>query len=61
MVATFGMVITDDLNPRDHKEEYLKELTRDNTQLLLNKLWEVHVLISVLHNVYNIGFLCSCL
>lgn len=26
---------------RSRKEDYLKELARDNTQLLLNKLWEV--------------------
>ena len=26
---------------RESKEDYLKELTRDGTQLLLNKLWEV--------------------
>ena len=26
---------------RSQKEDYLKEFARDNTQLLLNKLWEV--------------------
>ena len=29
------------MNCRSRKEDYLKELARDNTQLLLNKLWEV--------------------
>ena len=28
---------------RDRKDEYLKEVARDNTQLLLNKLWEVYL------------------
>ena len=26
---------------RSRKDEYLKELTRDNIQLLINKLWQV--------------------
>lgn len=28
---------------RRTKDEYLKEVMRDNTQLLINKVWEVHV------------------
>ena len=31
---------------RKTKDEYLKEVMRDNTQLLINKVWEVHVQIN---------------
>lgn len=29
---------------RKNREEYLKSLTRDNTQLLINTLWQVRIL-----------------
>ncbi|CAI8024725.1 Ribosome biogenesis regulatory protein homolog [Geodia barretti] len=44
-----GNLLATDLNPLDHhamksrRDEYLKGLARDNTQLLINKIWQLPV------------------
>ena len=37
------MRIDINLNCRKAKDDYLKNLMRDNTQLLINKIWEVRL------------------
>ena len=40
---------------RTRKDEYLNELTRDNAQLLINKIWQVHVYVQLSRKLHSAG------